>query len=97
MNTSKPEVVLLQTLMAFAVTSAPGLWMTLSALRVIREPSRVKEKSLINWVIRTTAANRSLGIGNVRFWAWMAFLAGVVLDFAALLALVAVVEITLLP
>jgi len=65
----------------------------LSALRIIRDPSRVREKSFINWVIRVGAERHFLMPGNVRFWAWMVFFEGVIFDLMAILMLVVVVKI----
>jgi hypothetical protein len=74
MYTSNPETVFLQALIVLVMALILGPWTTLSTFRVIRDPSRVKEKSLINWVIRVGAESHFLMPGDVRFWAWMAFL-----------------------
>ena len=91
MNNPASEPVVCQALGVLIFALAFGPWMTLSGLRVLRDPSSVEEKSFINWVIRTSAARSSLATGNIRFWAWMIFLSGVIGDLIGVLMLVAIV------
>jgi hypothetical protein len=60
MQPSNPETVFLQSLIVLVMASILGPWATLSALRIIRDPSRVREKSFINWVIRVGAERHFL-------------------------------------
>jgi hypothetical protein len=97
MDVSNSATLLTQILIILVVALALGPWVTLAALRVIREPSYVEKSLLVNWVIQICAERHFLAPGNVRFWAWMAFLLGVIFDIMAIFALVAVVQIALFP
>ena len=90
-----PGVVLFQALLGLGLALAIGPWLTISGLRVILKPSRVREKSFRNWVIRQSATHSALATGNIRFWAWMIFLSGVGGDLLVGLMLVAVVGVLL--
>jgi hypothetical protein len=97
MQRSNPETVFLQALIVLVMALILGPWATLSAFRIIRDPSRVKEKSFINWVIRVGAESHFLMPGDVRFWAWMVFFEGAIFDLMAILMLVVLVKVTMFP
>lgn len=83
--------VVCQLLIGFMWALIIGPWWTLSGLRVIQKPSRVNKKSVMNWVIRRGSTYGPMARGNVRFWAWMCFLAGVGMDLLGAFALVGIV------
>jgi hypothetical protein len=91
------ELVTCQSLIVLAATLVIGPWVTVSAYRVIQNPTRVREKSLVNWAIRVGAESHFLMRGNVRFWAWMAFLFGIWIDLMAIFALIVLVQIAFFP
>jgi len=93
MYTSGSETALLQSFVILVMALILGPWATLAAFRIIRDPSRVEEKSFINWVIRVGAESHFLMPRNVRFWAWMVFLPGVIFDLMAICMLVVLVKI----
>jgi hypothetical protein len=97
MHTSGSETVLLQSFVVLVIALILGPWATLAALRIIRDPSRIKEKSFINWVIRVGAESHFLMRGNVRFWAWMVFLPGVIFDLMAICMSVVLVKVAFFP
>lgn len=83
--------VVCQLLIGLACTLAIGPWCTVSGLRVIRKPPRVNKKSVMNWAIRRASTHSALARGNIRFWAWMCFLAGVGMDLLGAFALVGII------
>jgi len=96
MDSSLPELglVICQLLVFGMVALVIGTWLTVAGLRVLRDPARVecvKEKSLINQSIRWSANHGPFASGSIRFWACMAFLAGVGMDLIAALILVVLV------
>ena len=95
MNSYETGSRLLQAVTMLIAALAIGPWLTISGLRIILKPSRVKQKSLINWLIRLYSARSSLATGNIRFWAWTIFLSGVIGDLLAVLMLVAIIGILL--
>jgi hypothetical protein len=84
-----PQIVILLFGLVF------GPWLTISGIRVMTEPARVKEKSLINWFIRMGATHHPIWKGNVYFLAHMVFVAGVILDTLGVLAMVALIRVLL--
>ena len=93
MDSSLPELglVICQLLVFGMVALVIGTWLIVAGLRVLRDPARVKEKSLINQSIRWSANHGPFASGSIRFWACMAFLAGVGMDLIAALILVVLV------
>jgi hypothetical protein len=77
----------------FAITIGP--WLTVSALRVMTDPSRVRRRSPVNWFIRFVATHHPVYKGNVQFLAKMVFLSGIAMDILALFAVVCVVRLLL--
>ncbi|MBC7252211.1 MAG: hypothetical protein H5T62_18280 [Anaerolineae bacterium] len=90
---TEPELAVFQALVGLMFALAFGPWLTLSGLRVILKPSRVEERSFINWVIRRASTHSTLATGNIRFWAWMIFLSGVGGDLIGIFALAIIVGI----
>ncbi len=70
---------------------ALGSWMTVSAIRVVREPSYVSRRTIANWMIRMAATHSSLMRGHYAFWAWMMLAAGLAGDLVAVLGLAATI------
>jgi hypothetical protein len=97
MHTSNPETILFQSFVVLVMTLIVGPWATLSAFRVIRDPSHVREKSFINWTIQLCAESHFLMPGNIRFWAWMVFLLGSIFDLIAICMLVVLVKVKFFP
>ena len=77
---------LCQALYGLVLALALGPWLTIAGLRVISKPSRVEERSLINWVIRRASTHS--GRGNTRFWAWMVLVTGLGMDLIGVFMLV---------
>ena len=90
---TEPGLAAFQAFCVLVFALAVGPWMTMSGLRVILEPSHVKKKSLMNWAIRRCTYHSSLARGNIRFWAWMAFLTGIGMDLLGVLMAVAIVGV----
>lgn len=88
---AEQRAVVCQLLLFLTYASMIGPWCTVSGLRVIQKPSRVNKKSMINWAIRRGSTHGPVARGNIRFWAWMCFLAGVGMDLLGAFALVAIV------
>ena len=68
-----------------------GLWLLLSAARVVLDPSRVEEKTAFNWLLRKgIAAARYYPLGskviNVRSMAWGYLLMGVIVTIPMAIA-----------
>lgn len=83
--------VVCQLFLYLACALVIGPWWTVSGLRVVRKPSRVNKKSVLNWAIRRASTHGSMARGNIRFWASMFFLAGVGMDLLGAFALVGVI------
>lgn len=86
-----PQSPICQALLGLALTLPFGPWLTVAGLRVFRDPSCVEAKSFVNWVIRRNATHGPFRKGDIRFWACMALLAGVGMDFLAVLMLLALI------
>lgn len=84
-----------QAILWLVIALAIGPWLTISGLRVMRKPSRVAKKSLVNWTIRLGATRHPLGRGNIYFWAQMVFLSGIIWDLIGMLSIVAIVGVLL--
>ena len=92
---AEQRAVVCQLLLFLTYAAVVGPWCTISGLRIIRKPSRINRKSVINWAIRRASTHSALARGNIRFWAWMCFLAGVGMDLLGAFALVGII-VTLL-
>jgi len=88
---SEQGTIICQLSIFLIYASVVGPWCTISGLRVIQKPSRVNKKSIMNWVIRRASACGPMARGNIRFWAWMCFWAGVGMDLLGVFALVGIV------
>jgi hypothetical protein len=85
-----PQSPIWQALLLLVLTLPFGPGLTVAGWRVLRDPSRIEEKSLVNRSIRWLARG-SWTRRNIRFWACMAFLAGIGADLLGLLMLVALI------
>jgi hypothetical protein len=79
-----------QLLPLLVVTLVIGPWWIVAGLRVLRKPSRVYKRSVLNWAIRRASTHGPMARGNFRFWASMFFLAGVGADLLGTLAFVGI-------
>jgi len=93
MDSSMPNLQsqIFNALCGLLLSLAFGPWLTVGGLSVLRDPSRIEEKSLVIWPLRWGARDAKTE-RQIRFWACMALLVGVVGDFTALLTLWALIE-----
>jgi hypothetical protein len=87
---AEQDVIICQLLLFLMCASLIGPWWTVSGLRIIRKPSRVNRKSVMNRIIRRSAKS-GLAQGNVRFWAWIYFVGGIGMDLLAALVIVGMI------
>jgi hypothetical protein len=81
---------ILRTAPALVIALVAGPWLTLSALRLIREPVRKEDSSLFGRIIGMCAANHFLAHDDVRFWAWLFLVMGIGFDLIASYALIVI-------
>ncbi|MDY7080553.1 MAG: hypothetical protein SXV54_27040 [Chloroflexota bacterium] len=86
---------LFDAIIGLVISLAFGPWLTVSGLRVMRNLSYVREKNIINWMIRKYSTRGAVERGNVYFWAQMVLLVGIGFDLLGVLMLVAIAGILL--
>ncbi|HET92255.1 MAG TPA: hypothetical protein ENN99_16175 [Chloroflexi bacterium] len=86
---------LLDAIAGLVIALIFGPWLTVAGLRVMRDLSYVRKKSIVNWVIRKYSTYGAVERGNIYFWAQMVLLVGVGFDLLGVLMLAVIAGILL--